>query len=80
VAVRDNGAGMSPEELAQVKKAFTRTKRAIVSGTEGSGLGLAIVESMIAAHGGHFQLQSQPGEGTTAQIIFPASRVVRVAA
>ncbi len=80
VAVSDNGAGMSVDELRQVRKAFTRTERAIASGTEGSGLGLAIVETMITAHGGCLQLESQQGEGTTARIIFPSNRVVRIAA
>lgn len=80
VAVSDNGAGMSPQELSQVKKAFTRTERAIASHTEGSGLGLAIVDSMVAIHGGRFELESQQGAGTTARIIFPESRVVRVTA
>ena len=80
IAVSDNGAGMSVDELRQVRKAFTRTERAVASGTEGSGLGLAIVETMITAHGGRLHLESQQGEGTTARIIFPSSRVVRIAA
>jgi signal transduction histidine kinase len=43
---------------------FTRKK-------QGTGLGLFIVQRILHEHGGHLELLSEPGRGTTARILLP---------
>ncbi|MCI0520178.1 MAG: ATP-binding protein [Chloroflexi bacterium] len=62
--VRDNGSGVSPEDLPYIFDRFYRGDKAR-SSTGVSGLGLAIARSIVAAHGGTIRAESQPGAGTT---------------
>jgi signal transduction histidine kinase len=57
---------MAPDE---VEHAFDRFSRS--PGSTGSGLGLSIARNLVEAHGGHIGLTSQPGEGTTVEIVLP---------
>ena len=63
VAVRDEGIGMSAEELKKIGQRFYRTKRAEQSGEVGTGIGLSIVQQIITHHGGRLQVTSSPGHG-----------------
>jgi two-component system sensor histidine kinase FlrB len=63
--VRDNGPGLSSDELKKVTEAFYTTK------SQGTGLGLAVVEAVAKAHGGKFTLSSVPGSGCLASIHLP---------
>jgi signal transduction histidine kinase len=67
MTVIDNGRGMDSETLARAfEEAFT-TK----SAGEGRGLGLFLCRSLLERSGGRIDLQSTPGEGTTATVRFP---------
>ncbi|HAH05095.1 MAG TPA: hypothetical protein DCM05_00995 [Elusimicrobia bacterium] len=66
VVVRDEGAGMPPEVLAQASAPFFTTKE------HGTGLGLYLSKRVLAEHGGTLHLDSLPGRGTTATIRFAA--------
>lgn len=66
--VRDEGRGIAAEDQARV---FERFERAGQAGVEGSGLGLTIVRSIAQAHGGHVELESEPGRGSTFTIVLP---------
>jgi len=63
--VKDTGSGIAPEDLPFVFDRFWRgdRSRARQPGT-GSGLGLAIARQLVQAHGGHIEVESQPGQGT----------------
>ena len=74
--VRDTGCGMDAEELARVMEAFTQGRSRARTGERGTGLGLAIVNGLAQAHGGHVELDSRVGEGTTASIVLPRARVI----
>ncbi len=75
LAVRDEGPGMTPE---QVDRAFDRFWQANPSRSRaGSGLGLAIVRAVVEAHGGTVTLVSSPQEGTRVSVRLP--RVARAA-
>jgi PAS domain S-box-containing protein len=64
VSVRDQGIGMTPEQLA---RAFERFYRADGSGNiPGTGLGLNLVKEIAEIHGGFVELASEHGVGTTA--------------
>jgi signal transduction histidine kinase len=66
LAVSDNGAGISAEDLPFIFNRFWKGDRSRQrqSGT-GSGLGLAIARQLIQAQGGEIRVESQPGQGTT---------------
>jgi signal transduction histidine kinase len=58
VTVSDNGAGMTPETLAEIEAPFFTTKE------HGTGLGLSTCRSIVAEAGGTLAIESRPGSGT----------------
>ncbi|MBZ9935504.1 HAMP domain-containing histidine kinase [Mesorhizobium sp. BR1-1-16] len=76
VSIRDNGPGISEEELPIVMSAFGQGAVAIKSAEQGTGLGLPIVQAMMRMHDGTFELRSRLREGTEAIACFPRSRVM----
>jgi two-component system, sporulation sensor kinase E len=73
ISFEDNGTGIAVEDMAHITEPyFTRKKT-------GTGLGLFIVQRILHEHGGHLELLSEPGRGTTARILLPlAERRVRL--
>jgi len=67
VTVRDTGTGMDPETTRHIFEPFFSTK-----GLKGRGLGLASADRTVQAHGGHIEVDSLPGCGTTFMIYLPA--------
>ena len=67
LSVVDDGEGMTEEVLARAVEPFFTTKEA----GQGSGLGLSTVFGFAKQSGGHFDLQSEEGAGTTATIYLP---------
>ena len=76
--ISDRGPGMSAEELEQVMEPFVQGKRGGNNRAQGTGLGLPMVQSLVAMHGGKFEILSTPGSGTTAVVKLPAERVRHV--
>jgi two-component system sensor histidine kinase BaeS len=71
IKVGDTGSGISPEDLPHVFDRFYRGDKARPHNGE-SGLGLAIAKSIVEAHGGKIQVESQPGDGTVFTILLKA--------
>jgi signal transduction histidine kinase len=70
--VRDQGIGMTPEELERVFERFTRADRARERGTPGLGLGLYACRGIVTAHGGTIRMESEgPDRGTTVIVTLP---------
>jgi signal transduction histidine kinase len=67
--VSDTGKGIAADALPFVFDRFFRADASRSAGDE-SGLGLAIAKSLVEAHGGRIEVQSQVGVGTTFVISF----------
>ncbi len=74
LAVTDNGTGMTASVLAKAWEPFFSSKTA--TDQSGTGLGLSTVHGLAHQHGGHVDIESTVGVGTTVTIYlpFPATR------
>lgn len=78
ISIKDTGIGIPEDKIEHVMTPFGQddaAQKMIATGT-GTGLGLSIVKQLVEMHGGEFKLSSVVGEGTEAQIIIPASKIV----
>jgi len=74
-SVTDTGPGISPEDQEKIFKPFEKTDTARDDGEGnirgGAGLGLTLVKDIVELHGGHVELVSEIGVGTTTTLILP---------
>lgn len=70
-SVKDNGAGISKEELPFVFERFYRADKSRNRSTGGSGIGLTIVKSIVDAHGGRVLAESELNRGSKFSVFFP---------
>jgi signal transduction histidine kinase len=78
--VVDTGIGMTETDISTAMQPFQQVVGTLSRAHEGVGLGLSLVDGFVTLHGGRLELSSVPGAGTTAKVIFPAERVLAVAA
>jgi two-component system phosphate regulon sensor histidine kinase PhoR len=71
VAVTDGGIGIPRRHQRRIFRKFYRIETDAVTGPQGCGLGLAIVDHTMRGHGGHVQVDSEPGRGSTFTLCFP---------
>jgi signal transduction histidine kinase len=74
--VTDTGIGMALEDIPKALAAFRQIDSALNRKYEGTGLGLPLTKSLVEAHGGSMDLQSEVGIGTTVTVRFPAERIM----
>ena len=67
IEISDDGPGMEPEVAALAFQPFFTTK----SVGMGAGLGLSTVYGFVRGSGGHVELQTVPGEGTSVTMYLP---------
>jgi PAS domain S-box-containing protein len=67
LSVADSGQGMDDETITRIFEPYFTTK----DKGEGTGMGLAVVHGIAKDHGGDVKVFSQPGEGSTFEIILP---------
>jgi len=65
VSVADTGGGIPADKVNMIFEPFYTTKK------KGTGLGLMIVQRIVRQHGGHIELESRVGQGTTFRIWLP---------
>jgi putative PEP-CTERM system histidine kinase len=69
IAVRDNGCGMSREFIEKsLFRPFQTTKK------QGMGIGLYHCKTIVEAHGGRIEVESEEGRGTTFKVLLPVER------
>lgn len=67
ISIRDTGSGIAEEKLAKIFDPFFTTKPV----GEGTGLGLHIASSVVDAHGGRIEVESELGTGTCFTVVLP---------
>jgi signal transduction histidine kinase len=73
ITVADQGIGIPAEDMHRLFEPFQRGSN--VGTIAGAGLGLAIAHRAIAVHGGHIDVRSTPGSGSTFVVSLPATRL-----
>jgi len=81
LTVRDTGHGIPEAIRDKIFEPFFTTKGALGgSATPGTGLGLSVSYGIVKSHGGSFDVQSEPGKGTTMTIWLPVIETPEAAA
>ena len=78
VEVRDQGVGISNDELPRIFDKFYRGRRGDMSNVHGTGLGLALVKATVEAHGGEVEVTSDPGGGSCFRLRLPLNKGVPI--
>ncbi|CBS85863.1 PAS domain S-box protein [Azospirillum lipoferum] len=78
LAVHDRGIGMRADDIATALTPFAQIDQSATRRYEGIGLGLPLALRMVESHGGTLTLDSAPGQGCTATIRLPPSRVMTI--
>jgi signal transduction histidine kinase len=71
IEVSDHGIGIDPAQQKRIFEKFYRVPSEQNQRIPGTGLGLALVFHIVKAHGGHVEVRSIPGEGSTFSIHLP---------
>lgn len=73
LAVSDEGVGIPLDRQAELFHPFVRVENVLTRQTEGAGLGLYISRQLVERMGGHIELTSAPGVGTTVTVTLRAA-------
>ncbi len=73
--VKDSGIGMSVTQLQEALRPYVRVEAAGRT-RQGTGLGLPLSKALVEANRAQFTMVSEPGQGTLAEVRFPATRVL----
>ena len=69
--VRDNGSGITPENMEKIFDPFFTTKPNVSENESGTGLGLFVVHKIMTGLSGSIRVESKPGHGATFTICLP---------
>lgn len=68
--IEDTGTGITPRDMTRIFEPFYTTK----AHGKGTGLGLAIAHGIVEKHGGHLEVESEPGAGALFRVVLPIHR------
>jgi two-component system phosphate regulon sensor histidine kinase PhoR len=71
ITVTDTGIGIPADALPRLFQEFFRARNAKALQEYGTGLGLAIVRDLVERYGGHIEVRSIEGAGTTFTVLLP---------
>ena len=74
IIVRDNGRGMTPQDIPRVFELFRRVGKQDVPG---EGMGLTYVKSLVRRHGGRIWCESEIGKGSAFTFTIPHKAELR---
>lgn len=73
--VKDDGPGIEQARVEELLDPLSQGDMSLTRSGSGLGIGLSIARLAAEAHGGQFLLETAPGAGTTAALVFPSQRV-----
>jgi PAS domain S-box-containing protein len=71
IEVWDTGSGIAEDDRARIWTAFTQLDVGDALRKGGLGLGLTLAKQLVELHGGHVELESQEGRGSTFALVLP---------
>lgn len=72
ISIRDEGIGLTADEIPRLFRRYGRAGGAVASGVDGLGLGLYLSKGIVEAHGGRILAESDgPGQGSTMHVVLP---------
>lgn len=71
IEISDDGIGIPQNKLNSIFERFKQVENNTIRSGEGSGIGLYLVKSLVDMHGGHIDVESELGLGTTFKISIP---------
>jgi len=74
IGIEDTGIGMEPHMIPIALEPFRQIDSPLSRNVEGTGLGLSLAKSLTERHGGRIVIESAPGSGTNARLLFPPER------
>jgi signal transduction histidine kinase len=77
LVVADTGIGMRAEDIPLALSKFKQLDGSDAPGDAGTGLGLPLAQNLARLHGGRLLIESAPGRGTTATVVFRDKRAAR---
>jgi signal transduction histidine kinase len=71
VDIIDTGIGIPPDELPRLFRPFAQVDTGLTRRHGGTGLGLYISRRLATLLGGHIEVESAPGAGSTFTVVLP---------
>ena len=77
ISIKDNGLGMSKEQIKNIFEKFYRVPTGNVHNIKGFGLGLYYVKTLTQAHGGKIDVTSTIGKGSEFELFLPINKALQ---